>query len=44
MFERVKHPVIDLKRIRISKLALGNLEEGKVKELNRREIEGLSGP
>jgi 23S rRNA pseudouridine2605 synthase len=44
MFERVKHPVIDLKRIRISKLTLGNLEEGKVKELNRREIEGLSGP
>jgi 23S rRNA pseudouridine2605 synthase len=42
MFERVKHPVIELKRVRIGKLTLGNLEEGKVIELDQRGIEALS--
>ncbi|MGD9143591.1 MAG: pseudouridine synthase [Dehalococcoidia bacterium] len=43
MFERVKHPVIELKRVRIGGLTLGNLKEGKVKKLNRNEINALSG-
>jgi 23S rRNA pseudouridine2605 synthase len=43
MFERVKHPVIELKRVRIGGLALGNLKEGKVKKLNRNEINALLG-
>ena len=42
MFERVKHPVIELKRVRIGKLTLGNLKEGQVKKLNRDEIKALS--
>jgi 23S rRNA pseudouridine2605 synthase len=43
MFERLKHPVIELKRVRIGGLTLGNLKEGKVKKLNRNEINALSG-
>ena len=42
MFERVKHPVIDLKRVRIGKLFLGSLKEGKVRQLNRAAINALS--
>ena len=42
MFERVKHPVIELKRVRIGKLTLGNLAEGEVIELDSRGIEALS--
>ena len=42
MFERVKHPVIDLKRVRIGKLTLGSLKEGEVIQLDYRGVEALS--
>jgi 23S rRNA pseudouridine2605 synthase len=41
MFERLHHPVIDLKRVRIGGLRLGNLKESAVRELSRQEIEAL---
>lgn len=43
MFERLKHPVIDLKRIRIGGLRLGNLKEGEARRLNAGEIAALTG-
>jgi 23S rRNA pseudouridine2605 synthase len=43
IFERLKHPVIDLKRIRIGGLILGNLKEGEARRLNAGEITALSG-
>lgn len=42
MFERLKHPVIDLKRVRIGGLRLGNLKEGEAKRLNTGEIAALT--
>jgi 23S rRNA pseudouridine2605 synthase len=42
MFERLKHPVIDLKRVRIGGLRLGNLKEGEVQPLNADEINKLT--
>ena len=39
MFEVLGHPVIELKRIRIGKLKLGNLKEEKVREVGRGEIQ-----
>jgi 23S rRNA pseudouridine2605 synthase len=42
MFERLKHPVIDLKRVRIGGLRLGNLKEGKVRRLGAHEITALT--
>ena len=41
MFEKTGHHIIALKRIRIGKLNLGRLEEGKVRELTTNEIEQL---
>ena len=41
MFERLKHPVIDLKRIRIGGLRLGDLKEGEARRLNTGEITAL---
>ncbi len=41
MFERLHHPVIDLKRVRIGGLRLGNLKESAVRELSQREIAEL---
>jgi len=41
MFERFKYPVLALKRVRISKLSLGNLKEGEVRRLNPQEIRSL---
>lgn len=41
MFERLKYPVLALKRVRISKLSLGNLKEGEVRRLNPQEIKAL---
>jgi 23S rRNA pseudouridine2605 synthase len=38
MFEKLKHPVIDLKRVRIGGLRLGDLKEGKARPLNSDEI------
>ena len=41
MFERLKHPVLVLKRIRIGNLYLGDLKEGEVKKLNISEVNTL---
>lgn len=43
MFERLKQPVIDLKRIRIGGLRLGNLKDGEARRLNAGEITALTG-
>ena len=43
MFERLKYPVIELKRVRIGGLRLGNLKEGEVRRLSREEIRALAG-
>jgi 23S rRNA pseudouridine2605 synthase len=41
MFERLGHPVLALKRVRIGNLGLGKLKEGEVKLLGASEIAGL---
>ena len=41
MFEKIKHPVLLLKRVRIGGLALGDLKEGRVRRLNAGEIKAL---
>jgi len=41
MFEKLKHPVLALKRVRIGRLTLGSLQEGEVRRLNAREIKSL---
>ncbi|MGD0779962.1 MAG: pseudouridine synthase [Dehalococcoidales bacterium] len=41
MFERLRHTVVALKRIRIGKLQLGDLKEGEVRHLNPKEIAAL---
>ena len=41
MFERLKHPVLSLKRIRIGNLYLGNLKEGEIRKLNASDIQAL---
>ena len=41
MFERLRHPVLALQRIRIGKLSLGDLKEGEIRRLNTREINAL---
>ena len=41
MFERLKHPLIALKRVRIGNLKLGDLKEGEVRRLGRAEIHTL---
>ena len=41
MFERLGHPVLALKRVRIGKLSLGNLKEGEARRLNPPEIKSL---
>ena len=41
MFERLRHTVLALKRVRIGKLYLGNLKEGEVRHLNAKEITAL---
>jgi len=43
MFERLLHPVLALKRVRIGKLRLGNLKEGEVRRLNATETTALLG-
>jgi len=37
MFERLGHPVLALKRVRIGKMRLGNLKEGEVRRLSAAE-------
>ena len=41
MFERLGHPVLGLKRVRIGNLRLGNLKEGEVRRLSTTEIAAL---
>ncbi len=41
MFERLKHPVLALKRVRLGSLTLGDLKEGEVRPLSAREIAAL---
>lgn len=41
MFEKIKHPVLALKRVRIGGLALGDLKEGEVRRLSAPEINSL---
>jgi 23S rRNA pseudouridine2605 synthase len=41
MFERLRHTVIALKRVRIGKLNLGDLKEGEVRHLSAKEIAAL---
>jgi 23S rRNA pseudouridine2605 synthase len=41
MFERLKHPLLALKRVRIGNLKLGDLEEGDFKLLSQAEIDAL---
>lgn len=41
MFERLRHPVQALKRVRIGNLTLGDLREGEIRPLSPREIVDL---
>jgi 23S rRNA pseudouridine2605 synthase len=41
MFERLGHPVLALKRVRIGNLRLGSLKEGKAQRLSGKEITAL---
>jgi 23S rRNA pseudouridine2605 synthase len=41
MFERLKHSVLSLKRVRIGGLQLGDLTEGSVRPLTSKEIQAL---
>ena len=41
MFEKLKHPVLALKRVRIGRLGLGDLKEGEVRRLSTPEIKSL---
>jgi 23S rRNA pseudouridine2605 synthase len=41
MFERLRHPVLTLKRVRIGNLKLGDLKEGEIRQLSAREITAL---
>ncbi len=41
MFERLGHPVLALKRIRIGRLTLGDLKEGEVRRLKPQDIKAL---
>lgn len=43
MFERLRHPVLSLKRIRVGSLKLGDLPEGSVRPLKVKEIQVLRG-
>ncbi len=42
MFERLGHPVLALKRVRIGNLSLGKLKEGEVRHLSASEIASLT--
>jgi 23S rRNA pseudouridine2605 synthase len=42
MFGEIGHPVQALKRIRIGKLNLGDLPEGKIREISKAEIQNLT--
>jgi 23S rRNA pseudouridine2605 synthase len=41
MFERLRHTVVALKRVRVGKLILGDLKEGEVRHLSAKEIDAL---
>jgi 23S rRNA pseudouridine2605 synthase len=41
MFERLRHTVLALRRVRIGKLNLGDLKEGEIRALNAKEMAAL---
>lgn len=41
MFDRLKHPVIALKRVRMGNLNLGDLKEGEIRILSDKEVKSL---
>ena len=41
MFERLGHPVLALQRVRIGSLRLGDLREGMVRRVTKREMKDL---
>lgn len=41
MFDSLGHPVPELKRIRMGKLKLGNLQEGEIRTLSSQEVKAL---
>lgn len=41
MFERLGHPVLELKRVRFGGLELGSLKEGEIRKLKKTEIKRL---
>ena len=41
MFDAVGHNVIELKRVSVGTLSLGNLKEGKIRKLNPNEVQAL---
>jgi 23S rRNA pseudouridine2605 synthase len=43
MFERLRHPLLALKRVRMGNLRLGDLKEGEVRQLSRAETKALLG-
>jgi 23S rRNA pseudouridine2605 synthase len=43
MFEKLGHPLLALKRVRVGNLRLGNLQEGKVRRLSTAETRALLG-
>ncbi|PIZ01033.1 pseudouridine synthase [bacterium (Candidatus Howlettbacteria) CG_4_10_14_0_8_um_filter_40_9] len=43
MFESIRNPVIKLERVRIDSLSLGDLKEGKYREITKQEIDKLYG-
>jgi pseudouridine synthase len=43
MFETIGNPVVRLHRLEIGPVSLGNLKEGRVRELTPEEIAALSG-
>jgi len=43
MFEKIGHPVMELKRERVGRLTLGNLKMGKWRRLIEKEIKNLYG-
>jgi 23S rRNA pseudouridine2605 synthase len=43
MFERLRHPLLALKRVRMGNLRLGDLKDGEVRRLSRAETKALLG-
>ncbi len=41
MFDRLKHHVLALKRVRMGNLNLGDLKEGAIREISDKEVKSL---